>query len=185
MLCDVLGVSMDELCGREKFEQESTVITQSSKHTCRRTAIIIISVIAALLLIIGAAIALHIISIYTVYTTDDTEMIQPYITDYSVTSNGNHQYEFRYFMTENPDDCEYYLTVENNNTGNIERYYSNYESGRCLFKITLKEYNDYTLSALIVDKETKDERSVPLVMISVGNNSYTENDMLKKNSTNS
>ena len=88
--------------------------------------------------------------------------------------DGNHQYEFRCFMTENPDDCEYYLTVENNNTGNIERYYSNYESGRCLFKITLKEYNDYTLSALIVDKETKDERSVPLVMISVGNNSFTE-----------
>ena len=72
--------------------------------------------------------------------------------------------------------------TENNNTGNIERYYSNYESGRCLFKITLKEYNDYTLSALIVDKETKDERSVPLVMISVGNNSFTESDMLKKNS---
>ena len=95
MLCDILGVSMDKLCGREKGKKENAITAQPSRHTGRRTAVIIISVIAALLLITGTVIALHIISVYTVYTTDETEMIQPDITDYSITPSGNQQYEFR------------------------------------------------------------------------------------------
>ena len=180
MLCDILGVSMDKLCGREKGKKENAITAQPSRHTGRRAAVIIISVIAALLLITGTVIALHIISVYTVYTTDETEMIQPDITDYSITPSGNQQYEFRYFPSEKPDDLEFYLTTENNRSGEIQRYSADYDSGRCLFKITLEANNDYTLSALIADKETEAERSVPLVVISAGNDSFTESDMLKK-----
>ncbi len=105
MLCDILGVSMDKLCGREKGQKENIITAQPSKHSGRRTAVIIISVIAALLLITGTVIALHII-LYTVCTTDETEMIQPDITDYSITPSGNQQYEFRYFTSEKPDNLE-------------------------------------------------------------------------------
>ena len=72
------------------------------------------------------------------------------------------------------------LTTENNRSSEIQRYSADYDSGRCLFKITLEANNDYTLSALIADKETEAERSVPLVVISAENNSFTESDMLKK-----
>ena len=180
MLCDILGVSMDKLCGREKSQKENAVTAQPSRHTGRRAAVIIISVIAALLLITGTVIALHIISVYTVYTTDETETILPDITDYSITPNDNQQYEFRYFLSKKPDNLEFHLTTENNRSGEIQRYSADYDSGRCLFIITLEANNDYILSALIADKKTKAERSVPLVVISAGNDSFTESDMRKK-----
>ena len=36
MLCDILGVSMDKLCGREKGKKENAVTAQPARHTGRR-----------------------------------------------------------------------------------------------------------------------------------------------------